>query len=250
MNKEKVDFFLENKCHNIQITLDGISVEHNKTRRHIQGLDTFNVILDNIRYALEQNLNINIRVNLKGNEEKKYIDLYNFLLKEFGKNSFLFITPAIIDDVTKRCTHSYMEEAKLLLALNKKYNLYQPFFYPGNFRSECSIRSPYDLIIGPQGELYKCYNDIGNPQKEFGNLCEDKIPDKQFYYDYLYKNDQLEDLVCLKCFYFPICSGGCTYKRIYGSEDQKRFRDCIFYKNNIESFLKIHYDKLNESHDQ
>ena len=36
-------------------------------------------------------------------------------------------------------------------------------------------RSPYSMLIGSQGEIYKCYEDLGNKELIVGNINDPKV---------------------------------------------------------------------------
>lgn len=57
---------------------------------------------------------------------------------------------------------------------------------------------------------------------------------------YLLENDPLSDANCERCFCFPICEGGCPYKRIYQKDSQESF--CKAKREGIVENLKRHID--------
>lgn len=57
---------------------------------------------------------------------------------------------------------------------------------------------------------------------------------------YLLKNDPLSDDNCENCSCFPICEGGCPYKRIYQKDGLESF--CKAKREGIINKLKRHID--------
>lgn len=104
--------------------------------------------------------------------------------------------------------------------------------YPKTSFGECCARHISSFVIGPNGELYKCWNDIGIKDKEIGHLNSFSLFDKNCL-TYMLDNDPLESEECEQCFFFPICHGGCPYNRIYKKESDS----CTCFKNNLKRML-------------
>ena len=47
--------------------------------------------------------------------------------------------------------------------------------YPDDVNMECMTRSPYSMLIGSQGEIYKCYEDLGNKELTVGNINDPEV---------------------------------------------------------------------------
>ena len=104
---------------------------------------------------------------------------------------------------------------------------------------ECSARHITSFVIGPEGELYKCWNDIGIKEKTIGTVKEVSLS-HELLLKYLLENDPLSDCNCENCSCFPICEGGCPYKRIYQKDGQESF--CKAKREGIINKLKRHID--------
>ena len=74
-------------------------------------------------------------------------------------------------------------------------------------------RNPNSVVIGPEGELYKCWNDVGDATRSYGNINGD-INNESVLLDYLVKADYLNNAECNRCIFFTRCDGGCPYERI------------------------------------
>ena len=108
------------------------------------------------------------------------------------------------------------------------YRIFQPNFL------FCSVDALSQLIISPNGELYKC-SDSFNSSDAIGKLSEGgKI---NFFPDTHIKwlgKDAFEFDECKDCDILPICGGGCTMKRIY-----KIDTPCPEYKYNLNKLLLL-----------
>ncbi|MDE5900194.1 MAG: SPASM domain-containing protein [Muribaculaceae bacterium] len=113
-------------------------------------------------------------------------------------------------------------------------------FYPLPFKSECSIRNRNSIVIGPNGELYKCWQDVGIEDKIYGYI-DGRVTNEKVLLEYLMDADPLDDEECRECLLFPICSGGCPYARIKAQRDSKFSKPCPLYKDKLIDFLTLHY---------
>ena len=59
-----------------------------------------------------------------------------------------------------------ISQAEFVLSLLRKYGLDFSYIYPWSARYECAVRNRNAIVIGPEGELYKCWQDVG---------CKDKV---------------------------------------------------------------------------
>lgn len=153
----------------VQVTLDGLAETHDKRRCLKTGKPTFEKIVANVKrlVTVAPDINISIRVNIDKNNEDEFIQVYN--LFEKMNNKHINVSPAFVEDLSKDkpmgCICNSAEQNKFLVELFNKYGLEYPFFYSKSRRVECAIRNPNALVIGPEGELYKCWNDVGNQIK-------------------------------------------------------------------------------------
>jgi uncharacterized protein len=91
-------------------------------------------------------------------------------------------------------------------------------------------------LIGPEGEMYKCWHYLGHADKVFASVFDKhKIINLDSYANSMLKNDCLFDDVCTSCVLYPSCSGGCADMR------QEGINQCIPAKSKLNDFLEIHY---------
>ncbi|MDE5822216.1 MAG: radical SAM protein [Paramuribaculum sp.] len=227
----------------IQITLDGLEETHNKRRALKNGVGTFKRILESIeiltKYAPKTR--INIRVNIDKENQSEYIKLHQYFTEKF--NNTVRISPAFTSDPTEKgtgCLYNPKEKHEFLVNMVKKHGIVPNSFYPGSQRTECAIRSIGAYVIGPEGELYGCWNDVGNPNRVYGKLG-DKTMDESKYIAYKMRADALTDTECNDCILFPVCNGGCPYDRIKMYESGLKSETCPLMKTNLKDYLWIHY---------
>ena len=141
---------------------------------------------------------------------------------------------APVDDINGVCNnHICMERpqyAKEEIAFYKE-GIKRGFMYQGVKPSNygvCGAISLNSFVIGPDGALYKCWNDIGYSERSIGNL-EKGIKLTNKFVEWL-SYDVVKDQECKDCSFFPVCYGGCAaYKN----------KICSSVKWNAEEMLEL-----------
>ena len=255
MTKEKIEQFQELNITFVQVSIDGLEEEHNQTRIHKQGKNTFTKIIENLDaffsiYNQENSVALNLRVNLDRttNYLKKFLEVYLFFRRRYPYRN-LFISPGFIADVKANGFNTACEFDRATIKDFFKelvqVGLLRYSLYPDNKIQECAVRSQMDFVIGPKGEIYSCWENIGHKEFIIGQLNENGIPEianKVLYFRYLADADYLTDETCLDCFFFPICNGGCPEKRIRNKHCNAQFDNCAVQKDDIENILDLHYE--------
>lgn len=229
----------------IQITIDGLEKTHNERRPHKTNNNSFKQIIKNLTtlYEVYPEIQANIRVNIDKKNASEFFDLNEYLIKTIN-NPSLGIYPAYITEFnpckTTFCMLNRMDQANFVLNNFNKYP-FEQLYYPVTALSECTARFQNSFVIGVNGEIYKCWCDIGIKDKEIGNI-KDGIINTNLYTQYMSDADPLYDTKCLECSYFPVCNGGCVFKRLKKQMGNK-IDVCTIQKNNINDFMKLYYVK-------
>lgn len=254
LDENAIQALKEMNVREVQITLDGSKERHNKIKS-LDGktVDVFERVLDNAERLLkESNIKVSFRINLTKENIYEFMPLYKYLFDRFKFSCRKSISPAFVMDRShnKRgkdifLTHS--EISDFVLELQSKYHIYTPFTaYPSNLFNECAIRNVMSVSFDPEGYAYKCWEYIGNKRYSFGVLNEvgkivnmnEELLDKQ-----LHDADPLDDPLCSKCKYLPLCSGGCPIQRLENKYENASNNCCTLYKSKLEECLKL-YIKL------
>lgn len=229
-----------------QVTIDGLKNKHDQRRVLAQKGSTFDRIIDNLKVVLEKenSLNLTIRVNIDKDNQEEFAYLHQYLIEQLGDKVFIY--PGFIEESPYGCS-------KNLCALNRKEKVdfylnkippkkHFPFFYPSNNGGECmTARNINSFVIGPKGELYKCWECIGKEEMIIGNIVTNKITNSKLYSLFLNGADFLEDDKCRNCSILPICFGGCVIRRIERDYYNKNIDFCSIFKGNLPRFLTLHY---------
>ena len=98
-------------------------------------------------------------------------------------------------------------------------------------------------VIGPEGELYKCWNDIGISEKVIGHIETERDWNMSLVAEGMVGCSYLESEECKKCFFFPICDGGCPQKRLENKKKGIENGTCSYFKSHLNELLEIHYEQ-------
>lgn len=228
----------------IQISLDGVSEDHNTRRYFPSKLGSFDVITDGINRVLENtDIPITIQVAVDKSNYSAYEDVLNYfnaMQPLHMQNERIHINYNIVGDRTnfdsqKTCFNG-KEHYDFLMHL-KQTNIKNKvkLFLPG-MSSPCMYVTSDCYAIAPNGDMYKCLEHLGDKNKSVGNLTErtlllNKLSEMTFSYDSFSNNE------CRDCAVFPICGGGCPLDR--QKEKGANGISCSFYKEHISDILSL-----------
>ena len=198
----------------VQITLDGKQAQHDSKRFFANGKGSYNIIIENVDKLLRMS---DTQVLLKVNLDKTNVDLYNTLcdsiynkFHKFAKSKRLKITRNYVRNRTnfKGCETCMSEESYF----DKFYDKHNAISYIMNIVAPCPLRSRSSFAIGPDGNIYKCLELLGNKKKSIGNMLNLEIDiKKQMNYAMAYSPFDNEE--CCNCSVLPLCGGGCPLDR-------------------------------------
>ncbi len=247
LDENKILQLKELQISRLQITIDGLEKTHNQRRPHKTNNDSYIRILTNIDSLCElyPEAEIHIRVNIDKNNSDDFFQLFDHFKSKF-KNPKSFVYPAYITEFnpckTSFCMMNRTDQAEFALKNLDKYP-FSRFYYPVTKLGECTARFMNSFVIGPEAELYKCWCDVGEESKSIGNLIEG-ITNSSLYTQYMTESDPLFDEKCTNCSYFPICNGGCAFRRLKNKYNEELDDVCTIQKGNMGSFIRAYYDSL------
>ena len=238
----------------VQITLDGLKETHNRVKFLNNKEDVFEKVWNNIKLLGNSapEIGITIRVNLTKENAHEYVSLVKLYYKDFENYKNIAIAPAFVldrgvsncDSCDKQNTlFKHNERSQFILDLAKQ-GINSPFIkYPERFFMECAIRNNVAISFDPEGNAYKCWEVIGNKDYSIGKLNSNgqlidynfKVLNRQ-----LFGADPIDDPICSKCKYLPICCGGCPIQRIQNKFEEGQNNVCTHYKRYMADFLKMY----------
>lgn len=228
-----------------QVTLDGPPEVHDQRRPFRSGAPSFARIVANLQEAVEF-LPISLRINVDRHNWKQAVDFVGWMAKQSWFDSekvgvhFGYVrkyTPSCgcgLEEMLKpEEFHTLTDQlAESLVGLG-----FQPP-YP-DLAGTCTATSAKSFVVGPQGELYRCWNHIGEPNMVVGTVWEEIRPHPT-YLKYMMAGFE-EDPECLECRFLPLCAGGCVDIRIKSPLGFLPGKDCASWRYSLERRLANYY---------
>lgn len=238
------------KINRVQITLDGNKKTHDSRRHLIGGGATYDKIVSNIDCLMASSWTgyLQIRVNVDPSNRGQFADVYRFIQgrypEQFGKRMTVY--PGFVHTEEPHpdtnCFFDSMAKGQFLADLYREYGINALSVYPSMTMGSCTMTKRNAYVIGPDGELYKCWNDIGIPELVIGNVRSFLNWNMALVAEGMVGASYLEDKECESCFFFPVCDGGCPKMRLLNSKDNGGRDVCSYFKGHIKEFLEMHYE--------
>lgn len=252
INEKIIQSLIKNNCRYVQITLDGMREIHDTRRIGKNGEGTFDKIIQNLlvlkRY--KDKMPIIIRVNVDKTNVKQIPELLLYL-KEKGLNE-LHIDFGIVRGGTEACSsyedNCYIEEelGSLLSTLwtNAKKDGFDPKIRPYRKWTYCGLNCDNNLTIEPSGEVYKCWEHVGELEHKIGRIAPGGSLENVSYkfFKWITRNP-LNIAECRECVYLPACGGGCGAVS-YNREKKYEASGCFKIKGTIEEEVKNYINTM------
>lgn len=219
LKKEYSLYFKQHNLYSFQITLDGNRERHNNIRTNKQGIESYDVIVKNIKYALSNECNVIVRINVS---EDTGLDV-PLLLKDFSdltpdqRCHMVFSIQKVwqANEDVNATIGKIVDEIRTLGYNCQAFNL---SFH--NVKSTCYSDKSNHLIINPDGDIFGCTARDFNKETLEGKLHNDGTI---LYNDRRHKRmgmSPLENLECRNCYILPMCIGGCK-QRLMDNDGKK-----------------------------
>lgn len=204
-----------------QVPFDGNEEYHNKTKKTINGKGTFDIIVNNIMYALSYGFRFNIRCNFTSDNIHSFDELIS-----------LFVNYAAKCIEYKILTFSYHKVWQVVQTVDmhtivSKYeertSLSNTTFY------QCYADRENSVVINYNGDVFKCTaNDFKTEDREGVLKRNGEIEYNSKYQERM--EVRFSNKNCQNCRIFPICTT-CTKKKL---ELQNRDVKCYRFASDIE----------------
>lgn len=252
ISDDVINFINYAKVKDIQITLDGTKDRHN-TLRCLRGSHkpTFDKILLNLNKVLTNcaETQVSLRVNINRQNTDDFFEIYKHIYENTQSKRIIVYPGFIREDATDKCSLCYNSMPnKLIFQFYKELYLkgVNVSFVPKLVKTRgCMMHQLNSFIIGPCGELYKCWNDVNNEDKIIGYINGNNIENRELFYHLLTETHPFADSHCKNCLQFPICSGGCGWYRSRNINANGQFNLCPIQKDLsiLEECLILSLDK-------
>ncbi|MBQ6462850.1 MAG: radical SAM protein [Pseudobutyrivibrio sp.] len=230
LDEKRAIILKEAKIKSVQITLDGLENKHNEKRPLKNGGKTYSRIIENIRNNAPYFDEINIRVNCDKNNIKDYCKLYQEIKNYNVENIKMYASPIRdLDCYSCGGCFSRIEFREFERNVYKKLgeDAYRRFImdrYPDRGANYCGAQLNNNLIIAADGSMYKCWADVGDAKRSFGNICDIENIDICKFIMY---NNAVKGEECKICTFYPICAGGCPHENAMNKEDVCEYNEKI-----------------------
>lgn len=252
LNDSAIDLFKQYPLDSIQITFDGLEDAHNSKRFFVSGKGgSYDLILSNLdRFVREcPDTNVSLRFNVDKSNSDDYRRFAEMIAKRYS-GSKVSTYPALLRKTEGCSTYSYFtmaDSVKFHKTLRNQNGVTN--WYPSPQWKGCTATCASSYVIGPEGEIYRCWEHVGKEDKIIGNIKDEHYSNQKLYVDFLMHGHPFNDPRCRDCGLLPICNGGCPDRRLAAKDENDRVNLCDMLNHDngraLEGFLYDYYLTLN-----
>lgn len=217
----------------IQISLDGPREIHDARRMGKRNEPSYDDALRGIRLALAHIRNVTVKVNFDRHNRPFIPALFDTLAAEglagavdvkleavavqLPGSHVAYDERQVIPPESAELADAYLE---LTLEVSRRGFTVRP---DTAHTTPCMFSSHHGVIIGPDGDIYKCISLVGRRDLRVGTVLDDDY-DRAAYARQMDVAGRLADCFTERCPYVPVCAGGCAYESIArGRSYEERF---------------------------
>lgn len=245
----------KNTLHHIQITVDGIKEIHDKRRIFHDGRGSFELIIENIKLAINNDILIVLRVNVDNANINELPDLADMLVKEFKGTEKLKPYLYLLQDGGCSGEQNIVNEKigieKIFEMEEKNPNMaiFRKKFHPEGFIESIFNDEPYQpvlrhcgaaknqFILDCKSNVYKCWHGIGNNNYRVGVFYPKYELDEKKINEWFDRSVKVIPK-CKNCKYRYICGTGCPAAK-HMSDDNMDVTgpSCVPYNELIKTIV-------------
>ncbi len=225
----------------VQVGLDGPPDIHDKMRPLADGRGSFWRIVENLHHAIDHFM-VGVRVNIGTQNFERVEELFMILGKE-GFSGKLTVYPgqlvgvhnATAPSMTYQSCFGHPQFAAVeqrFLDLAIRYGLAEHKLPGAAGGAPCTAVRANELVVGSKGELYKCWESVGNPSDTIGNIRQ--YTELNGRMERWLKYDPFHNQECRSCIALPICMGGCAHHGM----------DALLYDNRCHTFKHTYEEQI------
>ena len=247
-----VELFKKYKISGAQITIDGVKEIHDSRRRSVTGESTFDKLIDRVNFLLNENLSVIVRINIDKENIDRVDEFLDVLSERITHREELKIDFGQVSPFTDICksieSDCYNNEqfADIMLPLYGKvlargFEMNKMAAYPAPRVNFCCTDYVNSFVVDNRGELYRCWNHVGNLKMSSGNVNDsDNLALEKNYLSWIQWNP-IRHQKCRECACLPLCMGGCP-DAMRNSIDKQPI--CGTVKYNLDKILENYYEQL------
>lgn len=226
----------------VQVCLDGPPDVHDRMRPLANGSGTFWRIVENLRHAVDY-LSVSVRMNVDAENVKRSEELLQILAAEglAGRLTVNLGQIVGVDDgdgapsatYQPPCltTAAFAQAEMEFTALALRYGLGGPSI-PSPTGAPCTAVRANELVVGSEGELYKCWDSVATPSEVIGHVSDYRNLNGRM--QRWLKYDPFRNEECRGCVALPVCMGGCAHHGM----------DILQHENRCDSFRFNHRERV------
>jgi uncharacterized protein len=218
------------RVRSLQVGLDGPPDVHDRMRPLASGRGTFRQIVSNLRHAVRY-LPVTVRVNIDAENAGRVGELFEILAAE-GLAGQLTVYPGQLVTGDGNPAAPSAKYATACLASREFAHARLTFFelaarygfaagsLPVPARAPCTAVRANELVVGSRGELYKCWDSVGDRQEVIGHIRNYRDTNGRMAKWLAY--NPFENAECRGCIALPVCMGGCARHAFSNLEYENR----------------------------
>lgn len=236
-------------CLNVKryiITVDGPENIHEQRRPLLSRKPSFSVIWRNIEMLVEMGAWVTLRMTI----DKENVSYIPILLGQIadsrlkGRVGLAFCRTIDYNYTPENISESLYSDKEFA---DVEWQLIQYAHKLGLWRYSFPYAAPLggclrkgDIVIGTNGEIYKCLDTVGNAQWIAGHIGVQNEADKSVpeWYDTWRKWSPLKSDSCKKCVLVPLCNGGCPHNALFTDKKHGTLYVCPDWKANYQRQIK------------
>lgn len=213
-----------------QITLDGPKEIHEKRRCSVNGEESFEQIIENIKNCIDV-IDINLRINIDKDNKEYVIELLDELNRTTWFNKVKLNFAKVKGVRGKEYSQEEFADIEFELWNYMVQNQMRSFeeYEQVKIDTACASIGTNYYVIDPEGLLYTCWNEIGIKERSIGSLGA--LPNYNSNYTQWLLQEYSKK--CKECIYLPLCQGGCPYEVIRNKENC-----CSIQALNLNRYIK------------
>lgn len=242
------------RIRSFQITLDGPPDVHN-SRRMLKGDSgpTFDRILEGIKLLTAHELEVSLRINVDRSNMDDVLKLLDILEDNNLKDLALHLGHVSADTAGCKSIESSCTSKEEFTVFNQTFHAAlrqigfktgQKPYYP-RLAQACGANQINEFVFDPDGDMYKCWSEIGDKTARIGNIVNFKQRGKhERMHEIRWLTwEPFEYTECVECKLLPLCMGGCGYRAMFVNKVKP---ECAEWKYSLEHYIRTRFMREKE----
>lgn len=228
------------------ITIDGPAAVHDLRRPLQTGKPSFTIIWRNIETLVRNNAGVTLRMTIDKNNAEYIPNLLHEIAASplagcvglsFCRTIDYNYTPEEISEQLYSETEFADVEWKLIQYAHR-LGLWS-YHFPHAAPPGGCLRDG-DIVIGTDGEIYKCLDTVGNSQWITGHIVPStsEKADVPEWYNQWHQWTPMKSEKCKECVLIPLCNGGCPHNALFAEKKHGTESSCPDWKANYRKQIK------------